>query len=223
MLLSGSSLQATESGIRILVVDDHKLLRDAICGVLLAEPGFRVVGDAGDAETAVRHAGRLRPDVVLLDVMMPGNNPVATVPALLRASPRTKVIILSMCDEQPLVERMLGLGAAAFLHKGVSRQDLTAVIRAVNVSSELVTVSLPRVAVGGRPAGVRNPLSGREREVLTLVAQAMTNRQIAGRLSITEGTVKRHLRNIFDKLGAVSRIDAVNRATAAGLISRQVS
>jgi two-component system, NarL family, nitrate/nitrite response regulator NarL len=119
------------------------------------------------------------------------------------------VIVLTMHDDPLLVQQMLTAGARGFLHKGISRQDLTTAIRSVHRSSHRVIVA-PRPSNGH---GSQRPmLTDREEEVISLVAMALSNRQIAVRLSITEGTVKRHLRNIFGKLGAVSRLDAVNRA-----------
>lgn len=205
--------------VRILLADDHTLLREALREVLSAEPGFLVVGEAGSGPVVVEQAALLCPDVVLLDVQMPGNHPPATVQALRAASPGCSVVILSMHDDPRLVRALMNLGVAAFLHKSVSRRDLASVIRAAARHDRLVTVSVSRdVFSAPEPEEDTQALSYRERQVLTLVSQAMTNRQIAVRLHITEGTVKRHLRNIFGKLDAVSRIDAVNRATNAALI-----
>jgi two-component system nitrate/nitrite response regulator NarL len=202
--------------VRILLVDDHTLLREALRTVLAAVDDFQVVGDVGDGRIAIGLAARLRPTVVLLDVEIPDNQVTATVRGLLRASPQSRVIVLSMYDDPRLVQRVLALGASSFLHKSIGRHDLVTAIRACATGDQLVTVSVPRDAYGSppeRPAGP--PLSEREAEVMALVAKARTNRQIAAELGITEGTVKRHLRNVFQKLNAVSRIDAVNRATVA--------
>ncbi|KOX12433.1 response regulator transcription factor [Nocardiopsis sp. NRRL B-16309] len=202
--------------IRIVLADDHTLLREALREILLAEPDFTIVGEVGDGEAAVECVGRLRPDVVLLDVDMPHNPPVETVRRLLETSPRTSVIVLTMYDEPQLVKEMLQVGVSGYLHKGIGRRDLVAAIHRATREPRQVTMSVSRetiVSVGSNHSG---PLSPREQEVLSLVAGALSNRQIATRLSITEGTVKRHLRNIFDKLGAESRMDAVNKVRAAG-------
>jgi len=158
------------------------------------------------------------PSVVLLDVEMPGHFPIDTVRRLRAVSPASRVIVLTMHDDPQLVRQMLQAGVSAYLHKSVSREDLVAAIRAAVREGDrqvTVTVTRPRGAGGDGEVG---PLSQRELEVLTLVGQALSNRQIATRLSITEGTVKRHLRNVFSKLGAASRLDAVNRGVAAGLV-----
>jgi DNA-binding NarL/FixJ family response regulator len=210
MSMSGES-------VRILLVDDHTLLREALRDLLLAEQDFHVVGEAGDGEAALTLAGQTRPDVVLLDVEMPGHQPMRTVRQLAALNPAPKVIILSMYDDPVLVQELLRIGVYGYLHKGVSRQDLVLAIRGVNRSRQQITISVPwEAAAAGERQGA---LSSREQEVLSLVASALSNRQIAGRLAISEGTVKRHMRNIFAKLGAVSRLDAVNKATAAASMS----
>jgi two-component system nitrate/nitrite response regulator NarL len=212
MAMSGRTDQT-----RILLVDDHTLLRQALHDLLLTEDEFQVVGEAGNGDAAVALAAQTQPDVVLLDIEMPASEPLRTVRRLLHASPQSKVIILSMYDDLQLVRDMLAAGVSGYLHKSVSCPELVKAIRAAHGDDRRITISVSQEPAARvvPPAG---PLSAREREVLTLVAKAMSNRQIAGELSITEGTVKRHLRSIFGKLGAVSRIDAVNKATAAALI-----
>ncbi|MBV2362905.1 response regulator [Streptomonospora nanhaiensis] len=200
--------------IRIVLADDHTLLREALREVLLTEGDFRIVGEAGDGESVVECVSRVRPDVVLLDVDMPRSSPVQTATRLQAVSPGTAVIVLTMYDEPQLVKDMLQVGISGYLHKGISRRDLIAAIHSAANGQQQVTMSVSRdtmVSVGSNSSGL---LSEREQEVLSLVAVAMSNRQIAMRLSITEGTVKRHLRNIFGKLGAESRMDAVNKNKA---------
>lgn len=214
-----------EDKTRILVADDHTLLREALCDLLGAEPDFEIVAQVGDAESAVRQAAQLRPDIALLDVQMPHNDdPAATVRRLLQRQPSLRIIILSMDDHPLLVRQLLGLGVRGYLHKSVSRQTLVAAIRErADSGRRVVTVSMPQALpqqTGAQLAPGRR-LSEREVEVLTLVAAALSNRQIGARLGITEGTVKRHLRKIFDKLDAVSRIDAVNKAVTLALIRPQ--
>ncbi|MEN3359364.1 MAG: hypothetical protein V7637_3346 [Mycobacteriales bacterium] len=211
----------SDEQIRVLLVDDHRLLREAIAEVLRAEGDLDVIGTAASPDHAVTAAARTQPDVVLLDVEMPGNDPVRTVQRLRAAAPAAKVIILSMHDDPRLVQEMLQMGSRGYLHKGVSRADLLLAIRGAHVDDRNVTISVSREAMMQQPGAGQGALSAREHEVLTLVSKALSNRQIAGRLAITEGTVKRHLRNIFRKLDAVSRIDAVNKADRSTLANRR--
>jgi DNA-binding NarL/FixJ family response regulator len=203
---------------RVLIADDHTLLLDALSELLSMEADIEIVGKAGDADAVVTVAAQVQPDVVLLDVEMPGNPAAETMRRIGSVSPRTKTIVLSMYDDAPLVRELLAAGARGYLHKGVSRQDLVAAIRGVRRDPHRLIVSVSQNGFTTSSAPEGGPLSDRELQVLTLAARAMSNRQIAGQLAITEGTVKRHLRNIFRKLSAVSRIDAVNKAIAAALI-----
>ncbi|MFC4032360.1 response regulator [Streptomyces polygonati] len=204
--------------IRILIADDHTLLREAVCDMLRMEEGFQVVGEAADGESAVLLARSLQPDVVLLDVGMPGNPPGLTVRRLKEIAPDTAIIIVSMFTERRLIQELLDRGVRGYLHKSVSRQELASAIRGISRRDHGQVVISAAPSVLPAPAESDSQLSPREHEILVLVADAMSNRQIAGKLGITEGTVKRHMRNIFGKLGAVSRIDAVNKAVADALI-----
>ncbi|GAA3486450.1 response regulator transcription factor [Streptomyces cremeus] len=196
--------------IRILAVDDHRLMRQALSELLDLYHGLTVVAQANDGETAVELAALHRPDVVLLDVEMPGPGPMANLRNIRRAAPGTRVVFLTMHDDPRLIEALLAAGAASYLHKEVDREILVSAIRSAMAGG--TTTFLPRPTAPGpghQPAPP--PLTPRERELMELVAQGLSNRQIGSRLGITEGTVKRHLRNVFEKLGASSRLDAVNR------------
>ncbi|QIY95534.1 response regulator [Streptomyces sp. S1D4-11] len=207
-----------ESPVRILLADDHAILRDTLRECLESESDFEVVGDGADGAQAVALCARLRPDCLLLDVEMPGVPVGVTVPRVLEVSPHTRVIILSMHENPDLVRELLSLGIRGYLNKRVSKHHLAAVIRGVMREGDEVQISVSQFAALA-PQAQDNRISARERELLTLVSHALSNRQIAVRLNITEGTVKRHLRNIFGKLDAVSRIDAVNKAVSASLIA----
>jgi two-component system nitrate/nitrite response regulator NarL len=213
--------------IRMLVVDDHTLLRTALCNILRTDARFEPVAEAADGEDAVRKAVLHRPDIVLLDVEMPGQPVATTVRQLGEVVPGPAVMILSMYDDHFLRQDLAGLGVMAFLHKSVTMETLTSAISLLAGAGRDLTIS---VSAHSRrtnlvPQNQRTPgssrssgPSAREVEILRCVAEAMSNRQIATSLGITEGTVKRHLRNIFDKLDAVSRLDAVNKAMARALI-----
>lgn len=213
----------TDGPIRILAVDDHVLLREALCDLLSIEPDLEIVAQAGSGPEAVRLALRYKPDVILLDIEMPDTDPADTVRQLLADNPVLCIIILSMYDDAWLVTELVTLGVVGYLHKSSRRQTVISTIREVASGSGTVTVSVsPRSlrTPTANPHDAGGLLSDRELEILNAVASALSNRQVATRLAISEPTVKRHLRNIFEKLGAVSRVDAVNKATELNLISR---
>lgn len=204
----------------ILLVDDHALFRHGLRELLSLEPDLTVIGEAGTGAEAVALAAEHRPDVMLLDVGIRGNYAATIIARTLAATPATQVIILSMFDEPAVVKELLGAGARAYLLKSVTLDDLVATVRSVRADADRIMLSITRESFEQVSDAGAKVLSDREVEIVGLVAQAYSNSQIARRLNITEGTVKRHLRNVFTKLGAVSRIDAVNKATTMNLVSQ---
>ncbi|MBO3749329.1 response regulator transcription factor [Streptosporangiaceae bacterium NEAU-GS5] len=206
--------------VRIVLIDDHTLLREAVREALDCEPDMTVVGDTASGASGVRRCQTERPDVVLLDVEIPGESVTGTVHAIRAASPDTRILIVSMHDDPATVRRLLDCGVRGYLLKSCSRTDLVSSIRAVCADGIRIVlhVSAEALTYSASAAACTESLTRRELEVLTLVSEAMSNRQISQRLTISEGTVKRHLGTIFAKLGACSRLDAVNKATATGLI-----
>jgi DNA-binding NarL/FixJ family response regulator len=205
----------TDDRTRVLIVDDHMLVREGLRRILQAQDDMEVVGEAGDSARAVATAARERPDVVLLDVEIPGGEATATVRKLRDASPASRVIILSMHEGPRLVQELLDAGIRGYLLKSIHWQELVLAIRTVHVDPDRVVLGVSGQSLRNSRSGLGEgtmALSAREREVLDLVGEALSNGQIASRLSLKEATVKRHLRNVFVKLGAVSRIDAVNKA-----------
>jgi DNA-binding NarL/FixJ family response regulator len=198
----------------VLIVDDHALLREGLRGLLQSQDDMRVVGEAGDSVTAAAVAAKERPDIVLLDIGVPGGDGGNTVSQIRASSPGSRVIVLSTYEGPRLVQEALASGARGYLLKSICWQQLVVAIRAVRADGDRVVLGVSResLAYGVQEQHGPGALSAREREVLALVEQALSNRQIASRLLLTEATVKRHLRNIFAKLNAVSRIDAVNKA-----------
>lgn len=211
----------SSEGISVGIVDDHALFREGLCEILEAVGDFRIVGEAGDSTGAVAMVTGTRPDVLLLDVEIPGDEVTETVARVRSISPETQIIILSMYDGPQLLTRLLAAGIRGYLLKSVHRHELIAAVRSVYEDPSRIVLAVSRHSlahVEAPPAGV---LTEKELEVLQLAAQALSNAQIARRLGLAEATVKRHMRNIFVKLNAVSRIDAVNKALAASLISPQ--
>jgi DNA-binding NarL/FixJ family response regulator len=200
---------------RVLLVDDHVILREGLREILDAEDDVVVVGEAGSSDHAVALVQQHRPDVVVLDVDIPGDSVTATVIRILQLAPSTRVLILSVFDQPMVVRELLDIGIRGYLLKSVGRHDFVAAVRGVHRDDERIILSISRESLRQVNGAAPGALSARERQIMELVADAMSNAQIARRLSITEGTVKRHLRNIFAKLAAVSRIDAVNKAIAS--------
>jgi DNA-binding NarL/FixJ family response regulator len=198
----------------IVIVDDHAVVREGLRRLLTAHD-MRVVGEAGSLAAGTALAARERPDVILLDIGIPDGDGGTAVRELRSSSPTSSVLIVSRREGPELVRAALEAGARGYLPMNIQGQELVVAIRAVLADPDRVVLAVSKASLA---YGDDTPesLSGREREVLALVEQALSNRQIASRLSLTEATVKRHLRNIFVKLGAVSRIDAVNKAGHGG-------
>jgi DNA-binding NarL/FixJ family response regulator len=206
--------------VAIVIVDDHTLFREGVREMLVTDPLFSVVGEGGSGSEAVALAGELQPDVLLLDVEMPGPGASTTISQVRYAAPFTKIVILTMHDDPVLVHDLLACGASAYMVKTVAKDELLAAVRSVARGDGNVLLSVSRTTIErlDHQQPTAKIISDRELDVLKLVAKAMSNAQIAADLYITQGTVKRHLTNIYAKLGAVSRMDAVRKAVAAKLI-----
>lgn len=203
---------------RLLVADDHTLFREGIAEICRTAPDLDVVAQAATGDEVLRLVRMTAVDVVLLDVEMPGPplDRTMTEISLVPAPPR--IAILSMHDDARLVGRILSLGAQAYISKGSGREQLLAAIRAVRGQPGDAVICVPEKTVRELGEPRQNPLSARECEVLGLVSNGFSNAQIATRLYITEGTVKRHLTNIYIKLDVRSRMNAVNKARTMNLI-----
>ncbi len=205
--------------IRLVIVEDHVLVREGLIEILQTYEDLEVVGAAGHSGSAVPVVAKQKPDTVILDVEIPGDEVTTTVGRIQEVSPGTKILVLSMYDGPELVRHLLGLGVKGYLLKNATRHELVAAIRGAHADDGRIVLFVSRESLAHVQDGSSATLSARERDVLELVALGMSNAQVASRLSLTEATVKRHLRNTFVKLGAVSRIDAVNKAVAASQIS----
>ncbi|WP_405665578.1 response regulator transcription factor [Streptomyces sp. NBC_01166] len=207
--------------ITLLVVDDHPVVRDGLRGMFASAPGFEVLGEAADGVAAVELTTRLDPDVVLMDLRMPGGGGVAAIAELARLGTRSKVLVLTTYDTDSDTLPAIEAGATGYLLKDAPRDELFTAVRA---AADGRTVLSPAVASRlvsrvRTPAGPgQEPLSTREREVLRLVARGTSNREIAAELFISEATVKTHLTHVFAKLGAKDRAAAVAVAYERGIL-----
>jgi DNA-binding NarL/FixJ family response regulator len=205
--------------ITILLVDDHALVRAGVREILETQEDFVVIGEAASSGEAVQQAALRRPDIVILDIEIPGGEPADTVLKIRERSSDSQVIVLSMYDSVPLLRQLIATGIRGYLLKTVDRHELFAAVRSAYKGFGSMMISVSQESLAMLHGNSELDLSVRERQILEMVAQAMSNGQISHRLGITEATVKRHLRNIFGKLGAVSRIDAINKAIEAQLIT----
>lgn len=209
--------------ITLLLVDDHPIVRDGLRGMFAAAPGFTVLGEASSGTEAVDLALRLDPDVVLMDLRMPGGNGVDAIAELTRRGARSRVLVLTTYDTDTDTLPAIEAGATGYLLKDAPQDELLAAVRAAaegrSVLSPAVTSRLLS-AVRGPATAVAETLSGREREVLSLVARGTSNREIAAKLFISEATVKTHLTHIYGKLGVKDRAAAVAVGYDRGVLGR---
>jgi DNA-binding NarL/FixJ family response regulator len=221
--------------IRVLVVDDQPLVRSGFTVILDAEPDITVVGEAGDGEQAVRTAVTLAPDVVVMDVRMPGMDGVAATAAIC-AQTKTRVLMLTTYDLDQYVYEALRAGASGFLLKTMRRQDLVDAVRVVAAGDALLAPTVTRRLIAelvGRPRAAAPPataatdnaaaarlaaLSPRETDTLRQLARGLSNAEIAAQLFVTEHTVKTHVSNLLAKLGLRDRVQAVVLAYESGLV-----
>ncbi|NGM14619.1 response regulator [Verrucosispora sioxanthis] len=208
--------------VRLLIVDDHPVVRDGLRGMFAGDPGFEVVGEAADGAEALTMAARSRPDVVLMDLRMPGMDGVTAIGCLVEADSPAKVLVLTTYDTDADVLPAIEAGATGYLLKDAPRDELVRAVRAAARGESVLSPSVAgrlmgRLRTPRRPA--EEPLSQRELEVLTLVARGSSNREAAARLFISEATVKTHLLHVYAKLGVNDRAAAVAVAYDRGLLT----
>ncbi|WP_326577236.1 response regulator transcription factor [Streptomyces sp. NBC_00481] len=204
--------------ISLLIVDDHPVVRDGLRGMFASAPGFRVLGEASNGVEAVDLTATLDPDVILMDLRMPGGGGVDAIAELTRRRARAKILVLTTYDTDSDTLPAIEAGATGYLLKDAPRDDL---FHAVRAAAEGRTVLSPAIAsrlVSAVRTPGNEPLSAREREVLTLVAKGTSNREIARELFISEATVKTHLTHLYAKLGAKDRAAAVAKAYERGIL-----
>jgi DNA-binding NarL/FixJ family response regulator len=207
-------------GIRILLADDHSVVRKGVRDFLEEEPDLEVVGEASDGAQAVEMALALQPDVVVMDIKMPQLGGVEATKRIKASAPHVRVLALSAYDDDPYIWGLLEAGASGYVLKTAESRELISAIRAVAAGrSALDPAIAPRIiARAARPAAGGESLTEREIEVLRLAARGLTNKQIGHDLDISDRTVQNHLANIYTKLNVASRTEAVTAALQRGLI-----
>jgi two-component system response regulator NreC len=206
--------------VRILLVDDHAVLRAGLRLLLEREPDLDPVGEAGTAEEALRSLPRLTPDVVVIDVEMPGMGGIEGVARIAERVPEARLLVLSMHDSARDVRRAFDAGAHGYLPKAAADEDLVRAIRAVSSGERYVHPSLgAALAAPAAPTGPLDDLTAREREVLRLLAFGHTNQEIADRLVVSVRTIESHRAHVMAKLRVTTRAGLVKEALRAGLLT----
>ena len=211
--------------IRVLLADDHTMFRQGLAEMLVTDRGIEVIGEAENGKEVLKLARERSPDVVILDVEMPVMGALEAMDQLLGLSPPPKIVVVTMHDDPRLVREHLGRGASAYLVKSASLQELVAAVHNVAESpaeahDENVVMVVPREAFERAERAVKEGgISARELEILLLVARGLSNRQISHTLRVAEATVKRHLANLYPKMGVGSRGEATSKALSEGWIS----
>lgn len=209
------SPSSTSAAIRILTADDHPLIRAGLVSFLATEPGIDVVAEAGNGEDALEKYRVLRPDIVLMDLSMPVMDGLSATRAILDEFPDARVIVLTTYGGDEDIHRALDAGAMGYLVKDMVADDVLKVIRTVHGGRRGIPQPIAAKLAEHTP---RIALTPRETEVLSLVANGLSNGEVAGQIGRTEGTVKVHLKNILQKLGANDRTEAVTTALRRGFI-----
>ena len=211
--------------IRILLVDDHAILRDGIRSLLEKDTQFKVIGEAGDGRTAIEMTRQLKPDIVLMDVAMPLLNGLEATAQIIQSNPESKVIILSMYDYESYIRQALAAGAAGYMLKDANAGELIDAIHSVYRGEAVLSPAITRLVIEDylrwgevKPAETDNGLTGREREVLQLIAEGYTNKEIGEILCIAIKTVQAHRANLMEKLDLHSKGDLIKYAIRKKII-----
>jgi NarL family two-component system response regulator LiaR len=211
---------AVTAPIRLLIVDDHSVVREGLRAFLRLQEGIEVVGEAADGEEAVRVAATSSPDVVLLDLVMPSGDGIGAIRRLIAVAPGVRVLILTSFADDAQIFAAIAAGAAGYLLKDVDPQALADGIRDVHAGRPALHSSVAARLMHGRvsPRATHDDLTERERDVLRLVVEGLANKQIAQRLGIGEKTIKTHVSRVLAKLGVADRTQAAVLAIREGLV-----
>jgi DNA-binding NarL/FixJ family response regulator len=212
-------MSAIPAPIRLLIADDHPVVRDGLSGMFAADPDFEVAGEAADGSQALRLAEAVRPDVILMDLRMPGMDGVTAIGELSRRGNPARVLVLTTYDNDSYVLPAIEAGATGYLLKDAPRDELLRAVRAAAAGQSVLAPSVASRLMNRVRTAEPEILSERELEVLALVAAGTTNREAAARLFISEATVKTHLLHIYAKLGVPDRAAAVAEAFNRGLLT----
>ena len=210
--------------IRILIADDYQPFRNGLKTLLLADPELEVIGEASSGDEVIRMAETLQPDIILMDLKMPGTNGIDATRRILSANPHIRILILTMFEEDEAVFSALRAGALGYLLKGALKADILRAIRSVSTGEAIFGPAIAKRLIQFFSRNEQTTISSafpeltqREREILDLIAQHRTNPEIAERLHLSPKTVRNHVSNIFNKLQVVDRAQAIIRAREAGM------
>jgi DNA-binding NarL/FixJ family response regulator len=207
------------NSIRILITDDHPVVREGLSGMLTGQPDFEVIGVAEDGNTAVRLHHELSPDVTLMDLQMPGLDGVGAIEAIRAQQPSAYILVLTTFDSDADILRAIEAGATGYLLKDTPREELFRAIRAAAAGESVLAPTITARLMTRMRAPAEESLSAREIEVLQLVAKGNSNKEVGKALHISTATVKTHLIHIYNKLGVDDRTAAVTTAIEKGIIT----
>jgi NarL family two-component system response regulator LiaR len=218
--MAGSQSETSTRKIRVMIIDDHAVVRSGLSAFLMVYPDLEMVGEAESGEEGVARAALYQPDVILMDLVMPGMDGVATTRAIRQRYPNIQIVALTSFKDDNLVQGALQAGAIGYLLKNVTASELANAIRSAHARRMTLSSEAAQVLVQAttQPMSASDDLTDREREVLALMVEGLNNNEIADRLVVSPSTVKFHIANIFMKLGVENRVAAVTTALQRKLV-----
>ena len=219
-----SGTESRSRPVRVMLADNHTMFRQSVASMLSKDGDVEVVGDAQNGPHAIDLAKEIRPDVVIMQVEQSPDAAATEIRSILEASPASRIVVLTVHQDPRMVGRMGGLGTCAYIHKSATVEDLLGAVRKATQGPpqgerDYAVVGMAERLIGQVNTAEGSGLSARELEVLVLVARGLSNAQVASSLHLSERTVKRHLANIYEKIGVHSRTEAMRKALGEGWIS----